>query len=340
MEQPTTFSFALTQEQQATLLEILRTGNYRPVRLPYAIAAAETPACKIALYKSGKCVIQGKEAADFVQFILEPHVLKQAQFGYEDVLHPEGVAPHMGIDESGKGDFFGPLVVAAAYVDPPLAPKLRALHVRDSKLISSDDRVMDLGRDLRKVLGRRFAIVKIGPRAYNRLYARMRNVNALLAWAHARAIENLLEVVPQCPRAVADQFGHPRLIEKSLMKKGRRIELVQRHRAESDIAVAAASIIAREAFLRSLKDMVQQHETPMPKGASAAVREAATELVRRKGPAILLETAKCHFKTTDEALKAAGATREALGPEGRAVSRPTRWAGGKSESQDSSVSES
>jgi ribonuclease HIII len=249
-------------------------------------------------------------------------VLQSVSLGYEETLNPELTSPHMGVDESGKGDFFGPLVIAAAYVDEALYPKMREMDVKDSKQITSDTKALNLGRDLRELLGKRFSLVKIGPRAYNRLYVQMRNLNTLLAWAHARAIENLLEAVPDCPKAISDQFGRKDQVEKALMKKGRAIELVQRHKAESDMAVAAASIIAREQFLRALKGMSFEHHVPMFKGVSQGVKESAIQLVKSKGATVLLDVAKCHFKTTDEVLAACGQTRGALGPEGRAVSKP------------------
>jgi ribonuclease HIII len=230
----------------------------------------------------------------------------------------------MGIDESGKGDFFGPLVIAGAYVDANLFDRMKEMNVRDSKMISSDDRALDLGRALRRLLGSRYSLIKIGPEAYNRLYAKMRNVNLILGWAHARAIENLLDAVPDCPRAISDQFGSREQVQRALMKKGRAIELVQRHKAESDMAVAAASVIAREIFLRSLAQMREEYKLSFPKGASPAVTAAAVELVRTHDPSVLLKTAKCHFKTTDVVLKEVNADRTVLAPEGRVTSRPPR----------------
>ncbi len=315
------FSFKLTPEQQDILEEILRGGNYRPIRVEHTRIAVEIPKCKISLYNSGTCLIQGKGAEEFVTFTLEPLVLEGVSLGYEDVLNPEATAPHMGVDESGKGDFFGPMVIVAAYINPQLADAMREMDVKDSKQITSDKKALRLGSELRKLLGNRHSVVKIGPAAYNRLYSKMRSVNTLLAWGHARAIENLLEVIPECPRAISDQFGSKQQVERALMKKGQKIDLVQRHKAESDLAVAAASIIAREIFLLSLKQQAEFYKVTMPKGASAGVREWAVELVKKKGPTVLLETAKCHFKTTDQVLEAAGSSREALGPEGQAVSK-------------------
>jgi len=315
------FTFVLNKEQQEALKILLRMGNYRAKTVPHTQIAVEAQDCVVNLYTSGKCLVQGKGAEDFVLFFLEPNVLQSATVGYEEVLNPDLVSPHMGIDESGKGDFFGPLVACAVYVDPDLAHAMQDIGVKDCKQLT-DKAVFFIGSKTRQLLGpQRFAMVSIGPEAYNRLYAKIRNVNNLLAWAHARCIENLLETVPGCPRAVADQFGAKQVIERALMKKGRKIKLEQRHKAESDIAVAAASVLAREAFLRGLGRLGETYGIQAHKGASEQVKASAVELVRKAGPEVLLKAAKCHFRTTDQVLATCGSSRAALGPEGQAVSR-------------------
>jgi ribonuclease HIII len=322
MDKKTTFTFPLTPPQQKTLITILRSGNYRPVTVEHTIIAAETDTYRVCLYKSGKAVIQGKEAEEFVTYTIEPIVLQKAVHGYEEVLTPEILDERMGVDESGKGDFFGPMVIAAVWVNADLCRRMKEMNVRDSKTITSDKKAMEMGRDLRELCRDRFALVKIGPEAYNRLYTKFRSVNSMLAWGHARAIENLLERVPNCPKAISDQFGKKELIEKALMKRGKTIKLVQRHKAESDMAVAAASIIAREQFLRAMLAMGQAAGKTLPKGASEAVKQTAIELVKAKGPQFLVLNAKCHFKTADEVLQSAGMARKDLGPTGQAKSRP------------------
>jgi len=303
MSQRHSHTYKLTGQQQEVLADLLRTGNYRLISVPQATIAAQGPDCRISLYRSGKCLIQGKGSEDFVLFVLEPLVLREARLGYEDALNPEARAPHMGIDESGKGDFFGPLVIAGAYVDGELVPKFRELDVKDSKAITSEKKLLRIAAELRRLLGRRFDIVQIGPTAYNRLYAKMRNLNRLLSWGHARSIENLLERVPDCPRAVSDQFGNKSQVTAALMQKGRKITLEQRPRAESDIAVAAASILARAAFLGALKKMEEAYGLAFPKGASQAVQDTARKLVSKHGPTVLRKTAKCHFKTARTVLE-------------------------------------
>ena len=321
MEKKNSFTFVLNAEQQEALKILLNMGNYKRKEVPHTTIAVEAQDCVVNLYKSGKCLVQGKGAEDFVLFFLEPNVLQAATVGYEELLNPDLVSPHMGIDESGKGDFFGSLVACAVYVDPDLAHAMQELGVKDCKQLT-DKAVFFIGNKTRQLLGpKRFSMVAIGPEAYNRLYAKMRNVNTLLAWAHARCIENLMESVPDCPRAVADQFGAKQVIERALMKKGRSIKLEQRHKAESDIAVAAASVLAREAFLRGLGKLGETYGIQAHKGASEQVKASAIELVKKAGPEILLKTCKCHFRTADQVLAACGSSRAALGPEGQAVSR-------------------
>jgi len=306
------FTFKLSPEQQREIVRRLSDPKYLPQQVPHTQIAASLPDCRINLYRSGKLLVQGKAAREWIEFVLEPEVLKQVVLGYEDVLDPEAIQPHMGIDESGKGDFFGPLVIASAYVDEPLVEKLREIGVRDSKKISSDNVALGMARDIRKILGDRCAMVTIGPKAYNRMYAKIGNVNKMLAWGHARAIENLLEKVPDCPRALSDKFGPTHQIERALMGKGKKIRLDQRTKAESDPAVAAASILARAGFIYALMKMGKQHGFEVPKGASDKVRRAAERLVADKGPGILLDVAKCHFRTTDKVLSEVGYSRQDL----------------------------
>ena len=308
------FSFKLSDEQQVALRQLLKSPKYLPETVPHTQVAASIPDCRINLYNSGKLLVQGKGAKEWITFTLETEILKEAVIGYEDFHDPEAIQPHMGIDESGKGDFFGPLVIASAYVDEGLVNKLREIGVRDSKKISSDNVSLNMAREIRKILGDRCAMVTIGNRSYNRMYSKIRNVNKMLAWGHARAIENLLEKVPGCPRALSDKFGPTHQIERALMNKGKKIKLDQRTKAESDTAVAAASVLARAGFLYALKKMGKEHGFEVPKGASEKVRREAEKLVAHKGPGILLETAKCHFQTTDKVLAEVGYSRKDLPP--------------------------
>lgn len=203
---------------------------------------------------------------------------------------------HIGVDESGKGDYFGPLVIAACYVDDWHLAELEG--VRDSKKLT--DRVaMQLADTIRRTCPH--SVVAIGPQKYNELYARHKNLNKLLSWGHAQAIENVLEKQPS-ELAISDQFGDPSYIKWLLEKNGQSIELRSVVRAESDIAVAAASILARAEFLRRLARLSEEFGVSLPKGASQAVIEAGRTFVKRHGEAALSNVAKLHFKTTESVL--------------------------------------
>jgi ribonuclease HIII len=312
------FTFVLSENQQQVLIDLISGGNYKPVQVEHTRIAAEGDGFRVSLYKSGKCLIQGSGAQDFVSFAMEPIVLQQVTLGYEGVVDPEGASPHIGVDESGKGDFFGPLVIAAVYTSAPIIKVFREIGIKDSKRITSDAKARELARAIRERVGDKASVIAVGPRKYNELYHKMRNVNRLLAWGHARTIENVLEVVPDCPRALSDQFGSKHLIEKALLQRGKNIILDQRHKAESDMAVAAASILARDRFLAAMSELSERYGVKIPKGASALVKETAINLVREKGPLVLLDAVKCHFRTTDEVLAATGHTRAELGPDGAA----------------------
>src|SRR5207302_6243478 len=145
-----------------------------------------------------------------------------------------------------KGDFFGPLVIAGTYVDRRIARKFLDTGVVDSKRISSDARIRALADAIRKSSLGLVETVLIGPAKYNELYEKFGNLNRLLGWGHARVIENLLSKKPECPRSLSDQFADARVINASLLKHGRKIAIEQCSRVDSVIAVAAASILARE----------------------------------------------------------------------------------------------
>lgn len=204
----------------------------------------------------------------------------------------------IGIDESGKGDYFGPLVIAAVFVTPTSESDLTLMQVRDSKKIS-DGRILEMAPDIRLLCPH--SVVAIGPQRYNELYAKIKNLNRLLAWGHARALENLLQRV-DCDLAIADQFGDERLVLNALQEKGKQIRLVQRTKAEADLAVAAASILARAEFLLRLKKLSQELNTTLPKGASPAVELAGRMVVKKYGRERLGAVAKLHFKTTKSVL--------------------------------------
>ncbi len=293
------FVFKLSDEQSDALQQIVQNENWILSEAPYCRFKAAKEKTSVAMYTSGKLVVQGGGASDFVDFILEPRVLKEVRTPEEEVPF----TPHAGIDESGKGDFFGPLVIACAYVaTEEQAAALRKLGVKDSKEIRNDVQIQKTAEGIRRILEGRIGLVAIGPESYNRMYARIGNLNKLLAWGHARSLENLLDRAPECPVAIADQFGSEHFIKDALMEKGRTIQLTQRTKAESDIAVAAASILARAEFVRRIALLEQETGVKLPKGAGPAVDAAAREIAQNGGREQLAKTAKMHFRTAYRAL--------------------------------------
>jgi len=208
---------------------------------------------------------------------------------------------HIGTDESGKGDYFGPIVIAGVFLPEGQEDVLREFGVKDSKR-TSDGRAQELAEMIKK--GYTHSVVSIGPERYNELYEKLRNLNRILAWGHSRAIENILEKVP-CRLAITDQFGDKAFVMNALMKKGKRLELIQRPKAEEDMAVAAASLLARAEFLKRLHFLSIDMGVNLPKGASSLVEEAGAKLVRLHGAQILDKVAKKHFKTTGRVLNLA-----------------------------------
>ena len=294
---------ALSDTQTETLRGILQAQGFKFEPRPYTIYFAQKPGLTVAVYEKGpKVVVQGKDTQSFVEFTLEPEVLGEARLGYEELHHPERFAPHFGIDESGKGDFFGPLVIAGVYTDEAIARRLLEAGIRDSKSIGSDAQIRKLADVVRATPGLISDTIVVSPERYNPLYEKIGNLNRLLAWGHARVIENLCTAKPGCPSALSDQFANPVVLQRALMEKGKRIELRQQTKAESDYAVAAASILAREKFIDWLAAAEKQWGGKFPKGASGAVLEAARALVQQHGPDALRATAKLHFKTTQQAL--------------------------------------
>ena len=189
---------------------------------------------------------------------------------------------------------------AAVCVDEPIADALRSIGVRDSKTCT-DHEIKELAEKIKELCTGKFEIIEISPEKYNKLYEQMRtegkNLNTLLAWGHARAIEELLKRV-DCKLAIADQFADKRFILGKLQAKGRTIELVQMPKAEQNIAVAAASILARARFVEKIAALSKKYAMTFPLGASAAVIKVGKQFIAKNGLHSLPLVAKIHFRTT------------------------------------------
>ncbi|TSA34103.1 MAG: ribonuclease HIII [Opitutales bacterium] len=260
----------------------------------------------IVHYKSGKCVISGKGTEDFVKFTLEPDVTGQALLGYEEENNPEWFEEHAGLDESGKGDLFGPVVSACVIASGDVIRAWIDLGIKDSKKLT-DPKIAELDRAIRSTPGVAVKTTFMRMAKYNELHSRFgKNLNRLLGWMHAtsceEALKNYEEMNGRRPKwGLLDQFSEEPIVQKELARKGVEFDLRMRTKAESDPVVAAASIVARAAFVRELDRLSADGNIHLPKGSGSEAKNVAIELVGRLGPAILVNFAKLHFKTAYEA---------------------------------------
>lgn len=274
------------------LLTDLKEQDFEITIPAYTIFSAKKKGVSCTLYKSGKLTVQGKEMGAFLEFYLEPQILGTFTHTYQDLgLDKTG---RIGIDESGKGDFFGPLCIAGVYAEGEDIAKLKALGVRDSKTLSEAS-ILKIARKIRAEFSHH--IVKINPLKYNELYRQFGNLNHLLAWGHATTIEHLV-LKTHCHNVIIDQFAAENVVITALKRKKLSVSLTQRHRGEEDLVVAAASILARETFVEGLQKLSEEFGINLPKGASAQTIQAGRKLVQQLGPEALAKVGKLHFKTT------------------------------------------
>jgi len=271
-------TLTLTPEEIQALKARLEQRGFEFRQLQHAHFQARAPGCVVSAYKSGKVVVQGAAAAE--------------HFG-EAPPAPKLKGPVCGSDESGKGDYFGPLAVAAVVVKPGQEQELRALGVRDSKEMSD-------GSILRAAIAvRRFphAVRVLSPEEYNARHDAEKNVALFLATLHAEAIAKALREAPAA-RVVIDQFTFAERLEESLRREGVKLPVEIRPRAEDNPAVAAASVLARAEFLLGLKDLGNEHGIELPKGAGPPVEAVARRIFSEGGMGALKAVSKIHFKTT------------------------------------------
>lgn len=289
-----TFTTKIDVKLAPKLMEDLKNQGFELSKPPYTVFSAKKKGVSCTLYESGSLTVQGKEMKEFMEFYLEPEILQTFQYS-----HPEAhlnLEPHIGMDEAGKGDFFGPLCVAAIYGDAEGIKKMRELGARDSKRIS-DDGILKIAKKLRAEFP--YTVIRLFPKKYNELHGKFKNLNRLLGWAHAAALGDLA-LKTGCKKALLDQFAEKHVMENALKQKKVVIDLEQKVRGEEDLVVAAASILARAAFLEGMKTLGEEVGLELPKGASAAVKEAAKKLIAKFGPEVLDKVAKTHFKTASE----------------------------------------
>ena len=291
----------LTQEQKDKLREYLEKKCFSFETRPYQEFLARGDNVVVNLYNSGKVVFGGsnkERIREIEAFLLS---IGAAEVKKKEKKYPpiDASGTRIGTDEVGKGDYFGPLVIAGVLITEDEEKELSKIGVRDSKTLSETS-ISNMAFKIRSILNKeKYEVVWISPIKYNLLYKKLGNQNRILGWGHARAIENLLSNGRDCKVAIADQFGDQSYIENALMRKGREIELIQVPGAERDLAVATASILARDKFIYKLREMGESYGLVFPKGSSNVV-EFGKQFVKDYGVDALLNVAKVHFSITRE----------------------------------------
>ena len=313
------YTIKLDDAQMEALRKILTVRGWTPFEVEYTRFAFKADHLKVnvSAYTSGKVVIAGKGTEDFVRDVLEPEVTGTAKLGYDEVLHPDWFDPHAGLDESGKGDFFGPVVAATVIADRAAVESWIKAGVKDSKRIA-EMQIFKLDEIIRNTSGVVVRTCLCGMLKYNELMTRPgANLNRLLAWQHATALEQAL-ATKRVPWGLLDQFTEQPLTQRELAKKGvKDFELKMRTKAEEDPVVAAASIVARAEFQRQMVTLSKRFGARLQKGAGPLVKEQAKEIIQKFGVQSLREFAKLHFRTAYEVVAECGKLAELALPEPR-----------------------
>lgn len=302
----TTYTIKLDDAQMEKLRAAVAAKYWEEVEVPYTRFAFKGPNVNVTAYTSGKVVVAGRETQDFVQNIIEAEVTGVARLGYDDVHHPEWFEPHAGLDESGKGDLFGPVIAATVIAEKPAIDAWKKAGVRDSKTIG-DSQILKLDELIRGTSGAIVETCYCGMAKYNELMGKPHaNLNRLLAWQHATALEKALQK-KWVARGLLDQFSKEPLVQRELKKKGlERFQLDMRTKAEEDPVVAAASVVARAEFVRAMIQLSREFGERLEKGAGAAAKAQAARIVEKFGARALPRFAKLHFRTAYEVVSAAG----------------------------------
>ncbi|MBI3237111.1 MAG: ribonuclease HIII, partial [Chlamydiales bacterium] len=217
---------ATTDPQIAPKMEKdLREMGFEITHPAHTLFSAQKKGVSCTLYTSGKLTVQGKDKEEFIQFYIEPQILQSFAFSYPETQID--LKERIGVDEAGKGDFFGPLCVAAVFATEGHIKELLQIGVKDSKKMQ-DGHIAVLSQKIRKICPH--VIIRIGPKRYNELYANFHNLNRLLAWGHATAISELASRT-NCKNVIIDQFASEDVVLSALKHKEIDVELTQRHKA-------------------------------------------------------------------------------------------------------------
>ena len=295
------YTIVLEESEIPLLINLFAERNFEELDAPaYTLYRARNENVLVTIYEKGpKLLVQGKGASDFIEFIFEPSI-RGGESIFKDVL--QDLSPHFGVDESGKGDFLGPLVISCLYSEEQGAKDLLDFGIQDSKKISSKKKISELAQKIKDHPSLRYETILIAPSRYNELYESFENLNSLLAWGHSEAIYQLSKKVPECQSVLIDQFASASLLESAVKKKSPHFQIEMRHRAEEDIVVAGASILARDAFLKWMRKKTLETGIDFFLGASSQVEESAKKLVKKYGEDAITDYMKAHFKTLKKIL--------------------------------------
>lgn len=301
---------------------VLEMKNYYQDRLKPqtpsgAVFAAKKSTVNITGYNSGKVLFQGASASEEAQIWAKnslstgtttpkKHAATKKPI---DTPLPKGFSNWsvIGSDEVGTGSYFGPLTVVAAYVSKEQIPLLKELGVKDSKDLK-DPQICAIAKDLLTFLPH--SLLNVMPEKYNKIQPTMTQ-GKMKAVLHNQALGNVLtKIQPDAPDAILiDQFELPSTYYKHIADQQIQIKEKVYFQTKGEghhLAVAAASILARYAFLKGLEEMSKDAGITIPSGAGSNVDLVAAKLLKRGGITLLGKYAKLHFANTDKARKIAG----------------------------------
>lgn len=295
----TCFSFTLTPPQVEHLHQICLQRGFEPYDVQYSLYAFRGNRLNIVCYRTGKLVIQGRDAQEFVTFTIEPEVTQTFLLGNDEVYHPEWYEIHAGLDESGKGDVFGPVVTACVIAGGDEVRALQKVGVKDSKAVSSDREILKIEEKIRRTDGVIVEVMALSMEKYNELYVKFgRNLNRLLGWLHSCSLKNALKRRP-IERGLLDQFSKQPIVQGYIEKEFPEFELAMRTKAEADPVVGAASIVARAEYIRRMEQLSKDAGMELPKGAGAVVNKIGYELYEKVGDEGMVHFCKMHFKNLE-----------------------------------------
>ena len=285
-------TYTLKKTEIERLIKEYATGLVRERDIPYAKSytiASDSDKVILNVYSkvvnnAYKVVVQGVKTDLFKQ------VTK-----YISSMLSKTLNATIGSDESGKGDLFGPLVIACIYVNRNSVKSLVESGVRDSKKLS-DKRIVQIYEGCLSNLDKE--IVIISPSKYNELYSSIQNVNKLLAWGHSKAIHNLLKRhKDNCKKIIVDKFSsYDGRLGYYFRDLPSQYEFVQIHKGEQFLPVAAASIVARYFFVKGIQRLKEKYKMAFPLGVNNKVKKVRCDFIDKYGGERLKEVAKISFK--------------------------------------------